>query len=203
MGLAKRHLASLLKMSLKDYKKKMEPKREKKISKALSYWLRHNPEAIGITLDVNGWTDVKMLMENAKNDVLFDFNELKYVVDNNAKKRFSLSEDFCEIRANQGHSVEGVDLELEEVKPPQILYHGAPVGVIDAIMKEGLKKMNRHHVHLSPDENTAATVGSRRGKFEILEVEAMRMRADGLKIYISENGVYLTDNVPAEYIIRK
>ena len=76
----------------------MEAKREKRISKALSYWLRHNPYAIGIDLDSNGWTDVKILMENAKNEVLFDFNELKHVVDNNAKQRFSLREDMCNIR---------------------------------------------------------------------------------------------------------
>jgi putative RNA 2'-phosphotransferase len=107
----------------------------------------------------------------------------------------------CSIRANQGHSTD-VKINFEEVKPPTILYHGAPVGVIDAIMKEGLKKMNRHHVHLSPDRETAAKVGSRRGKFEILEIEAMRLRADGHKIYMSANGVYLTDEVPPEYIRR-
>lgn len=183
----------------------MEAKKEKKISKALSYWLRHNPDDIGIELDTNGWTRVDELMEKSKGKVDFDMDELKYVVENNAKQRFSLKEEGGSyfIRANQGHSVEGVSLELEEIVPPQILFHGAPVGVVDAIMKEGLKKMNRHHVHLSVDEATAATVGSRRGKFEILEIEAMRMRADGYKIYISDNGVYLTDNVPAEYIRRK
>jgi len=180
----------------------MDAKRQKKISKNLSYWLRHKPEDIGITLSKNGWTDVKELIKKAEQKLMFDFNELKYVVDNSDKKRFSLSEDFCEVRANQGHSTE-VELEFEEIKPPTILYHGAPVGVVDAIMKEGLKKMKRHHVHLSPDEETAAKVGARRGKFEILEVEAMRLRADGHKIYISENGVYLVDEVPAKYIKRR
>ena len=180
----------------------MEKSKEKKISKALSYWLRHNPDKIGIELTEDGWTDVKTLIEKASSTLFFDFNELKYVVDNNDKKRFAFSEDLCKIRANQGHSID-VDLKLEEAVPPQILYHGAPVGVIDAIMKEGLKKMNRHHVHLSPDKDTAAKVGSRRGKFEILEIEAMRLRADGHKIYMSDNGVYLVDEVPSEYIKRQ
>lgn len=179
----------------------MDENRAKKISKNLSYWLRHNPEDIGIVLGDNGWTRVDQLIEKAKKKLMFDFAELKYVVQNNDKQRFSFSDDLCMIRANQGHSID-VDLELEEVKPPQILYHGAPVGVIDSIMKEGLKKMKRHHVHLSPDEETAAKVGSRRGKFEILEVEAMRMRADGHKIYRSDNGVYLVDEVPPKYIKR-
>jgi len=180
----------------------MEKNREKKISKALSYWLRHNPDDIGIVVAPNGWTDVRQLLDKATSKLMMDFNELKYVVQNNEKQRFSFSEDFCSIKANQGHSLD-VELELEEVVPPTILYHGAPVGVIDTIMKEGLKKMNRHHVHLSIDKETAAKVGSRRGAFEILEVEAMRLRADGHTIYISDNGVYLTNEVPPEYIKRK
>jgi putative RNA 2'-phosphotransferase len=179
----------------------MDEKRARKISKALSFWLRHKPEDIGIELREDGWVDVQELMEKASEKLYFTFEELEYVVDNNDKKRFSFSEDMFSIRANQGHSTD-VKINFEEVKPPTILYHGAPVGVIDAIMKEGLKKMNRHHVHLSPDRETAAKVGSRRGKFEILEIEAMRMRADGHKIYISDNGVYLTDEVPPEYIRR-
>jgi len=179
----------------------MEKKRQIKISKSLSYWLRHKPEDIGITLKKNGWADVKEIIEKSKDKLLMDFNEIKYVVDNQnpKKRRLSLSEDFCEIRANQGHSAD-IELEFEEVVPPTILYHGAPVMVVDQIMKEGLKKMGRHHVHLSIDEETAATVGSRRGKFEILEIEAMRMRADGYKIYISDNDVYLADEVPVKYI---
>lgn len=177
----------------------MDKKREKKISKNLSYWLRHKPEDIGIKLSDNGWTDVKELIKKAEKKIMFDFNDLKYVVDNSDKKRFSFSEDFCSIRANQGHSTD-VKMEFDEVKPPQFLYHGAPEGSVEVILKEGLKKMRRHHVHLSPDTETAAMVGARRGKFTILKIEAMRMRADGYKIYVSENGVYLVDEVPAEYI---
>ncbi len=179
----------------------MNEKRAKQISKALSYWLRHKPGDIGIELSKDGWADVDILIEKAKGEIEFNLEELKYVVENNDKKRFAFSDDFSKIRANQGHSIE-VDLKLEEVIPPQILYHGAPVGVVDIIMEEGLKKMKRHHVHLSPDKETAAIVGSRRGSFEILEVEAMRLRADGYKIYKSENGVYLVDEVPPKYIRR-
>jgi len=181
----------------------MNKDKEKKISKAISYWLRHSPEKIGITIGDDGWTDIDELIERAAdNGVDFTFEELKEVVKNSDKQRFSINEDETLIRANQGHSID-VKIKFEEVVPPQILYHGAPVGVIGSIMKEGLKKMKRHHVHLSPDKKTAEIVGSRRGKFEILEIEAMRMRADGYKIYKSENGVYLVDEVPAKYIIRK
>ena len=181
----------------------MNEKREKSISKSLSFWLRHKPEDIGITIQKNGWTSVSELIEKASDKFPMTFDEIQYVVENQnpEKRRLTLSEDLSEIKANQGHSIEVV-LEFDEVVPPQILYHGAPVGVIETIMKEGLKKMNRHHVHLSPDEETAAIVGGRRGKFEILEIEAMRLRADGHKIYMSENGVYLVDEVPVKYIKR-
>lgn len=180
----------------------MDKNKEKRISKSLSFWLRHNPEDIGITIGNDGWTDIDELIEKAADKgVDFTFEELKEVVKNNDKKRFLISEDETLIRANQGHSIE-VEMKFKEAVPPQILYHGTPVGVVDLIMKEGLSKMSRHHVHLSPNKETAAIVGSRRGKFEILEIEAMRMRADGYKIYISENGVYLVDEVPVKYIKR-
>ena len=185
----------------------MTNKKQKSISKRLSYWLRHKPEQIGIEILDNGWTDVEVLIQKANEtfggDQELNFEDIKYVVDNQLpeKRRLDFNEDLTQIRANQGHSI-NIKMNFLEVKPPVILYHGAPVGVIDQIMKEGLKKMSRHHVHLSVDKDTAAKVGSRRGKFEILEVEAMRMRADGHTIYISDNGVYLTDEVPPEYIIR-
>jgi putative RNA 2'-phosphotransferase len=125
----------------------------KKISKSLSYWLRHHPEDIGIFIAPDGWTDIKSLIDKAKVKILFDFNELKHVVQNNDKNRFSLSEDMCRIRANQGHSI-AVELNLLEVLPPTTLYHGTPNRNVDSILKEGINRGNRHHVHLSKDEET-------------------------------------------------
>lgn len=180
----------------------MDKNREKKISKSLSFWLRHKPEDIGIVINKGGWTNIEELLENAeKKGFKFTFEELKQVVENNDKKRFSINEDETLIKANQGHSI-NVDMEFKAVIPPKFLYHGTPTKSVNLIMKEGLKKMSRHHVHLSPDRETAEVVGSRRGEFEILTIEAMRMRADGYEIYISENGVYLVDEVPSKYIIR-
>ncbi len=179
----------------------MDKNKEKRISKSISYWLRHHPDDIGITIGDDGWTDIDVLIERAADKgVEFTFEELKVVVENSDKKRFSINEDETLIRANQGHSID-IEIKFNEVVPPQILYHGAPVGVVDVIMKEGLKKMNRHHCHLSKDVETAKAVANRRGGEKvILKIEAMRMRADKHKIYISENGVYLVDEVPSKYI---
>lgn len=180
----------------------MNEKREKSISKSLSFWLRHKPEDIGITIHSNGWASVSELIEKASDKFPMTLEEIKYVVENQnpEKRRLTLSEDLSEIKANQGHSIDVV-LEFDEVVPPQILFHGAPIGVIDQIMKEGLKKMNRHACHLSKDIETAKEVANRRsGEKVIFKIEAMRMRADGYKIFISDNGVYLTEEVPSNYI---
>lgn len=177
----------------------MEKDRHKKISKSLSYWLRHRPENIGIELDKNGWTSIDTLIENAKKEVEFTREELNEVVTNCDKQRFSISDDGLRIKANQGHSTD-VKLDFKEIAAPPVLYHGTVQQFIDSIMKSGLKPMKRHHVHLSKDIETATNVGSRRGKPVILKINAMKMQDDGFKFYISDNGVYLTDIVPKKYI---
>jgi putative RNA 2'-phosphotransferase len=172
----------------------------KHISKFLSLVLRHKPEQINIQLDVNGWADVDTLIERSNaHAVPLNFELLEEIVIQNDKQRFSFNEDYTRIRANQGHSVE-IDLALQAVQPPEKLYHGTAAKFIDAIKINGLQKMDRQHVHLSRDEETAVKVGSRRGKPVILVIDTAKMYDDGFVFYVSENGVWLTDNVPVEYI---
>ena len=177
----------------------MEPKRTKKISKFLSLILRHKPETIGLKLDENGWAKVKEILKSSQID--WKLQELQYVVDNNDKKRFELTTKGHElyIRACQGHSVQ-IDLELDEATPPNELYHGTVSKSLDSIMSDGLKKMNRQHVHLSADLETATKVGGRRGKAIILVVDSKKMYENDYKFYLSKNGVWLTDSVPSSYI---
>jgi uncharacterized protein (TIGR02452 family) len=169
-------------------------------SKFLSYVLRHSPETIGITLDENGWIPVSDLLEAlADHGKAIDRDRLQFIIENCPKKRFALSEDGSTIRANQGHSVT-IDLDLEPSRPPATLFHGTVAKYVDSIRREGLQKRARHHVHLSPERDTATSVGSRRGKALILEISAAAMFADGYHFYCSENGVWLTDCVPPAYI---
>ena len=177
----------------------MEKDRHQKISKSLSYWLRHKPEKIGILLDKEGWTDVANLVEKAKTEIEFTLDELKEVVKNCDKQRFSFSEDLSKIRASQGHTTD-VEIKFQEITAPPILYHGTVEQFVDSIKKGGLKAMKRHHVHLSKDIETATKVGSRRGKPIILKIDAKTMQDLGFKFYISDNGVYLTESVPKRYI---
>lgn len=170
------------------------------ISRFLSLVLRHDPDKIGITLDPQGWISVDTLLSqmnaHGKN---IDFEQLCDVVDSNDKKRFAFNEDKTSIRANQGHSVT-VDLQYEAIQPPEYLYHGTVAKFMDAIRKNGLLKMSRHHIHLSESLETATKVGTRRGNPIILTVRSGEMFKRGITFFKSENGVWLTDIVPAEFI---
>jgi len=171
-----------------------------RLSKFISLVLRHKPETIGLSLDKNGWAQTAVLIEKMNKKGLPITHELlDYLVATNPKKRFSFNEDKTRIRANQGHSIE-IDLQLMPVHPPAVLYHGTDVHSIASILQSGLEKRQRQHVHLSPDIETAVTVGKRHGKPAVLIVEAASMFSDGFEFYLSDNGVWLTEHVPAKYL---
>lgn len=164
-------------------------------SKFLSLVLRHKPEEIGLLLDKEGWAFTDELIEKAA----ISFEDLKEIVTSNDKKRFIFSDDLVKIRANQGHSIE-VELNLEPVSPPDILYHGTAERNVASILEKGILKQERHHVHLSADVETAINVGKRYGKPVILEVLAREMHSNNNLFYLSANGVWLTDYVTPEFI---
>ena len=144
--------------------------------------------------------DVDELIEKcSKRNVRFDFETLEEVVITNDKQRFAFNDDYSKIRANQGHTV-NVDLEFELTQPLDFLYHGTVEKFLDSIKTNGLQKMQRLHVHLSKDLETATRVASRRGKPIILKVNAGKMFEDGCVFYLSKNGVWLCDEVPSKYI---
>ena len=170
----------------------------KRTSKFLSLVLRHKPETIGIELDANGWIDIDRLLEAmANHNKALTRDQLFTVVRDNDKQRFVVENN--RIRANQGHSI-SVDLGLVPKPPPDALYHGTATRFLDSILKQGLHKMNRHHVHLSPDIETASSVGVRHGKLALLTVNAKAMAEDGYVFYQSNNGVWLVEHVPPTYL---
>ena len=172
------------------------------ISKFLAKHLRHVPDALGLTLQPGGWVSVDdLLAASERAGFTITYDELIECVETNDKKRFSFDDSGDLIRANQGPSVE-VDLQLEEKQPPDVLYHGTVERFIASIMEEGLKKGKRHHVHLSKDIETARKVGSRRGKPVIIQVERRQVARSGFKFFLSVNGVWLTESVPAAFLTR-
>lgn len=170
-------------------------------SKFLSYVLRHEPEAIELSLDKEGWAVIDDLILRAGNkgyaldkDLIFD------IVENSEKKRFTISEDGLRIRAAQGHSTQQVNITYAEKTPPDILYHGTATRFIAQIREQGLLPLSRQYVHLSSDEDTAIQVGQRYGKPVLLKIKAVDMYEKGYKFYQADNGVWLTAHVPYEYI---
>ena len=171
-----------------------------KASKFLSLVLRHKPEQIGLTLDREGWARVDELIERARpHGMLLTREIIAEVVRTSDKQRFALDEARECIRANQGHSVE-VDLGLEPIAPPAVLFHGTAKTSVASIRETGLHAAQRQHVHLSPDEATAIRVGQRHGRPAVLRIDAAGMHVAGHRFFRSTNGVWLTDSVPTEFI---
>ena len=171
----------------------------KKVSKFLSLILRHKPQTIGLTLDSHGWAEIDELLSKSK---IMKLNReiLDKVVKENDKQRFIIDGD--RIRANQGHSLD-IDLELKVVTPPNLLFHGTATQFIASIMKIGLIKQRRQHVHLSEKRETAISVGRRHGEVVLLKIDSQKMFDDGYDFYLSENGVWLTDVVPFKYLSKR
>jgi len=168
----------------------------KRTSKFLSLILRHDPAKIGLSLAPQGWASVEDLLTKTPEHFGLTRERLDELVTTNDKQRFAISEDGERIRANQGHSTK-VDLALEAIEPPETLFHGTATRFLDSILSEGLKPGSRQHVHLSPDTETALKVGQRHGKPVILTLPARELHQSGRHFYRSENGVWLTDHVPA------
>ncbi|MFF3515413.1 RNA 2'-phosphotransferase [Streptomyces sp. NPDC002573] len=175
-----------------------DERRTVKVSKYLSKHLRHQPERIGLALDEGGWVEIDTLLAAAaSHGFRITRTELDHVVATNDKRRFAI--EGTRIRAIQGHSID-VELGLPPATPPTYLYHGTVARHLDAIRAEGLRPMNRHDVHLSPDRETATRVGARRGRPVVLTVDAGAMHRDGHVFHVSANGVWLTQAVPPRYL---
>lgn len=172
---------------------------DERISKYISLILRHKPEAIGISLDEHGWANVVELIAGVNQTHPLTIEVLERIVRTDKKQRYSFNEDKTLIRANQGHSVP-VDVELEKLSPPKVLFHGTGEKYISSIKAQGLIARSRLYVHLSADYETAIQVGKRHGKPVVILIRAEQMAEDGFDFYRSINGVWLTKNVPTAYL---
>jgi putative RNA 2'-phosphotransferase len=178
----------------------MLSKSEISTGKLLSLVLRHKPQEIGLTLDKHGWADVdELLLCLKRSGCNLNFKTLEKIVNENDKHRYSFNDDKTKIRANQGHSIP-VDVELKKATPPELLYHGTASRFLGSIRNSGIQKSGRIHVHLSSDYKTALNVGIRHGKPVVLTVMSGKMHDDGFEFFLSENGVWLCENVPVKYI---
>ena len=176
----------------------MSQKNKESTSKLIALVLRHKPEEIGITLDEHGWANVNELIAGIAKTQPFDMSMLEEIVSTDEKQRYSFNEDKTLIRANQGHSIPG-DVEFEQKMPPELLYHGTGEKYTASIDVQGLIPKSRLYVHLSSDYDTEK-VGSHHGKPVVYTVAAGEMQKNGYVFYQSVNGVWLTKNVPVEFL---
>jgi putative RNA 2'-phosphotransferase len=171
-----------------------------RVSKRLSYVLRHHPDSVGLRLDEHGWVAVDdLLTALARHGLVLSREQLDHVVATNDKRRFAYDPSGRWIRASQGHSV-AVELGYRPEPPPAELFHGTTRELLSAVLDEGLRPGRRHAVHLSADVDTARAVGARRGEPVVLRVDAAAMAAAGALFTRSANGVWLTDTVPARHL---
>ena len=174
--------------------------KNRQLSKYLSLLLRHQPEILDLKMDPEGWVDLKELLAKLQaSGKQVHIEDIQYVVENNDKKRFKINDHQTHIRANQGHSV-NINLQLLPQVPPKTLFHGTAIKNLEAIQANGLQKMNRQHVHLSSNLETAQKVGQRHGKVVVLTIKSLNMQEQGFQFFLSENGVWLTDHVPVEFV---
>jgi putative RNA 2'-phosphotransferase len=174
--------------------------RNDKAGRLLALALRHDPSALGLALDAQGYADVEEVLQGlARRGKAISREDLEHIVATNDKKRFAFSADGRKIRASQGHSVQ-VELGYAPATPPPVLYHGTATHHVESIQKLGIMRGQRHHVHLSAAEETALKVGKRHGDPVLLEIDAARMQADGHAFYVSDNGVWLVEHVPVTYL---
>ncbi len=166
-------------------------------SKFLSYLLRHKPDILELSMDAHGWVLIDEIVEKSEHPVTRE--QIEDIVASNTKQRFAISSDGKRIRANQGHSIP-IDLNLAACQPPELLYHGTADTNLSSIQSEGLTRQGRHHVHLSPDPETARQVGMRHGKPVVLTIKARDMHAKCHEFYLTENGVWLCDSVLPEFL---
>lgn len=178
----------------------MSPKQLTHLSKFLSLVLRHEPDLLGLSLDEAGWTSVlDLLAACARHNHPLTRDQLIEIVATSEKKRFALTPDQTQIRANQGHSIP-VALGYPPAIPPDLLYHGTHNDALPSILAQGLHRGVRHHVHLSESPATATSVGQRRGHPIVLTIRARSMHTAGHLFHLSENNVWLTDHVPPQFI---
>nr|WP_088810611.1 MULTISPECIES: RNA 2'-phosphotransferase [unclassified Listeria] len=172
-----------------------------KLSKEVSYALRHAPWEYELELDKNGWVPIDQLLQALHQSTEWqnvEFDDLKVMIEKSEKKRHEIKED--SIRALYGHSVP-MKIVKEEAIPPKFLYHGTAHNLLSEIEKSGLSPMSRQYVHLSEDIETASLVGKRKEKNPIiLVINTENARAKGTKFYLGNEKVWLADTIPSEFI---
>lgn len=181
----------------------MELKKRIRLSKLLSYILRHNPRILHTDVDEEGYLEIDVQEVARRLRKLRGYEwvreeDILEILRNDEKGRFEIKRG--RIRALYGHTIKKVRIKYEEAEI-NVLFHGTTRRKVARIQTEGLKPMRRNYVHLSPSIEEARIVGGRReGETVILKIDAAKMKKDGLKIWKASERVYLARYIPPRYI---
>ncbi len=175
-----------------------------KLSRIVSHALRHDPSLYDLELDNEGWVDVDELLFSLRNKSpewsSLSKEDLVGMIASSNKKRHQIEQG--KIRALYGHSLEG-KLRKVESSPPEFLFHGTTYDKLTNILDKGILPMKRQYVHLSQNVDDAVGVASRRisKKIKVLQIESQKAHKEGIKFYKENEGIWLSDAVPPQYII--
>jgi len=169
-----------------------------RISKLLSLALRHDPSALGLKIDREGWAEVDAVLKGLERaGFRVDAAVLKALVELDDKGRFELRNG--RIRARYGHSID-VSISYPEDATSAALYHGTSQDFLPAILREGILPMKRRYVHLAVDVETACLNAARRPRPVVLAVDAQCLRRRGYRVYIASHKIRLVQYVPPECV---
>lgn len=177
------------------------------ISKYLSYILRHGAQKEQFQIDSEGFISVDEIIKRKG----YNLDQIKFVVENNDKKRFYLKEVEGKyfIRANQGHTVVVENLELKPILDPKeipVAVHGTNFNAWEQIKIKGLSRMSRNHIHLASGEfgDPGVISGVRKSAKIMVFIDTAKAMNAGMKFFLSTNGVILTEGfdgiIPPEFI---
>lgn len=178
----------------------MNDKRTIRLSKRLSWLLRHGAHEAGVAMDQAGWVPVEQVLRWLGTDR----STLDHVVAHNNKRRLQIEAE--RIRCCQGHSTSGtpvtcgaLEASWQRWRGTAVVWHGTALSALPAIDASGLKPLRRTHVHLA--EGLHSTVGKRASVHVMLAVDPQRAASAGYPLWVAQNGVILARRVPRACIV--
>jgi putative RNA 2'-phosphotransferase len=172
-----------------------------KLSKEVSYALRHAPWEYELELDEDGWVDTTQILESLRVNLdwsLIKEADLIHMIEISDKRRHEISNG--RIRAFYGHSIPNKIIKVQ-IEPPEFLFHGTSRAFVSSIRDSGLIPKGRQYIHLSTDITTASQVGKRRDNTPvILKINSKNAFQEGVKFYHGNDKVWLADFLPSNYI---
>ncbi|KAF8625027.1 hypothetical protein AX17_006941 [Amanita inopinata Kibby_2008] len=175
-----------------------------RLSKTISWLLRHGAKGEGLVMREDGYVRVDDLLVNKRiKSQGLTLEGLKEIVKDDVKQRYGLlfeaDEGVWWIRANQGHSMKVVKVDMKPVLsmediPTKTAVHGTSITAWTSIANQGLSKMKRNHIHLAQDVPGDRVISGMRKSSQILIYINVQKAIDaGIDFYLSDNGVVLTE----------